>query len=318
MIFRSMKKCSVALLVCLLFSAPARSQERFDPARLLKDVQVLASDSLEGRRTGTNGSKKARTYLAKALASRGVRRFGPSYEHPFPLSETGSSSKAYGINLLGYIKGVTQPELFLVLTAHYDHLGVEQGKIYNGADDNASGVSGLLAAASYFHHHPPAHSILFAVLDAEEIGLQGARALVKHPPVRPDQMAMNVNLDMIGRNDRNELYAAGVFHYPFLKPFLESIAAGSEIRIIPGHDQPGSSQVKDWTYSSDHAPFHQAHIPFLYFGVEDHADYHESTDDFERIDPGFFKQAVNIIIAALITLDENLTDIARVSRRAQP
>ncbi len=300
-------KRKVRLLgLCLLVALPASGQPAFDAAQARADVRVLAADSLEGRRAGSAGGAKARAYIEAAFRQRGVQPFGEGYTQPFALSG-GSEADAQGVNVLAYAPGAEHPDVFIVLTAHYDHLGVRYGEVFNGADDNASGVAGLLAAAHYFSRHAPRHSILFAALDAEEMGLQGARALLQHPPVDLHQIRLNVNLDMISRNDQGELFAAGTYHYPALKPYLERVAARSKIRLRFGHDQPGGG---DWTMSSDHGPFHQAGIPFVYFGVEDHADYHQPTDDYARLDPAFFQQAIATILDAVVELDANLEAFA--------
>ena len=96
--------------------------------------------------------------------------------------------------------------------------------IYNGADDNASGVAAVLAVAQAFADDPPRHDILIALVDAEEGGLRGSRVLVAAPPVPRERVAMAVNFDMLGRSAKNELYVAGGAHFPWLKPRLEALA----------------------------------------------------------------------------------------------
>jgi Zn-dependent M28 family amino/carboxypeptidase len=187
--------------------------------------------------------------------------------------------------------------------------------VYNGADDNASGVAGLLAAASRFARRPPRHSIIFAAFDAEEFGLRGASTFVAAPPVPVERIALNVNLDMIGRNARGELYAAGAHHRPYLRPLVERVAARASVKLLQGHDDPKLGQ-NDWTFQSDHGAFHRAGVPFLYFGVEDHPDYHKPTDDFEKLSPEFFVRAAETVTAAVELLDAELP--ARAAAPAQP
>ena len=151
---------------------------------------------------------------------------------------------------------------------------------------------------------PPRHTVVFAALDAEELGLHGARALVDSALLSRGAVAMNINLDMVSRNDRNEIYAAGAAHTPWLRPLLLDVQARALVNIRFGHDQPASrSGVEDWTHSSDHGPFHGAGIPFVYFGVEDHQDYHKATDTASRIDARFFGDVADMIIEALQTFD---------------
>jgi hypothetical protein len=273
-----------------------------DSARLLRDVGVLAHDSMEGRATSTPGSARARAFLERAFAERGVQPFGASYLQSFTFERRGSTLQ--GVNVIGVVRGTELPEHYIVVTAHYDHLGIRNGEIYNGADDNASGVAALLAFGAWFARNPPRHSIIFAALDAEEMSLQGARAFVANPPVARNSIVLNVNMDMVGRSDDNELYVAGTHHYPQLLPVIEVAAAGAEVRLIPGHDRPGGEPGDDWTNLSDHAAFHAVGIPFLYFGVEDHPDYHRPTDTVEGIRPGFYNRAVRTILTTLRLLDQ--------------
>lgn len=272
-----------------------------DSVRLLADLRVLSADSLVGRGTDAAGAAKARRYLVPAFREAGLLSFATSYQHPFTYGT--QAEPAIGVNLLGRIVGTVHPSRAIVISAHYDHLGSRNGRIYNGADDNASGTAALLEIARHFSRNPPRHTLIFAAFDAEEVGLRGARAFLAAPPVPRDSIVLNVNMDMVGRNAAGELYAAGAHHTPALAPILLAVAASAPVRLKLGHDRPGLPPGEDWTQSSDHGPFHGAGIPFVYFGVEDHPDYHQPTDDFERIDPGFFVRATRTIATAVIALD---------------
>ncbi|HSJ08133.1 MAG TPA: M28 family peptidase, partial [Longimicrobiales bacterium] len=238
---------------------------------------------------------------------------GASFLQPFGFSRRAADMD--GANVVGVVPGRERPGRYIVITAHYDHLGIRNGEIYNGADDNASGSAALLALAGYFVANPPRHSIIFAALDAEEMGLQGARAFVANPPVPVDSMAININMDMIGRSDAGELYVAGTHHYPDLLPYVEAVAATAAVRLIPGHDAPGGRPGDDWTMLSDHAAFHAAGIPFLYFGVEDHRDYHRATDDLAGIQPGFYVRAARTVLDMVRLLDAELSTGAQSMSR---
>jgi hypothetical protein len=276
-----------------------------DSVRLMQDISVLAHDSMEGRLVGTPGGARARTFLDRSFREHGLRPIGGStYQHPFSFTRRDTS--VTGVNVVGYVPGSTRPASYIVVTAHYDHVGVRNGEIYNGADDNASGTAALLAIADHFTRNPPRHSIIFAALDAEEGGLRGARAFVDSPPVALEAIVLNINMDMVGRNDAGELYVAGTHHYPQLLPAVEQIAENAEVKLIPGHDTTGPQPSDDWTTASDHAAFHRAGIPFLYFGVEDHADYHRPTDELSGIQPGFYARAVRTVLEALRLLDSTL------------
>jgi len=275
----------------------------------LLDIQYLASDELRGRRTGMEGNRLAQIYIENRFKQEGLKMFGESYRHSFANSvESDQDDHTEAVNLIGYVEGTENPDRYLVVTAHYDHLGVQDGEIYNGADDNASGTAGLMAAAGYFTENRPENSFIFIAFDAEEQGVAGARHFVEEPVVPLSKIVMNVNMDMISTNDENELYAVGTFHYPFLKPIIQELTASAPVEVLFGYDSDEWEQ--DWTMASDHGPFHQQGVPFIYFGVEDHPHYHAPTDDFSTINRDFFQGTVATIIHVLKGLDERLEDVA--------
>jgi Zn-dependent M28 family amino/carboxypeptidase len=283
-------------------AAEASESKKLDAARLLEDVRVLSGDAMEGRGAGTKGGAMARAFVLRRFADAGVRPLWSSFEQPFDLSAGGK-----GVNVVGVVRGSKQPERFVVVSAHYDHLGVRGGQIYNGADDNASGVAAMLQVAAHFGGAaatPPEHSIIFAALDAEEVGLVGARELVRKLLAEKLDVALDVNLDMVGHNDRGELYATGAYYTPALRPLLEHVAAGAPVKLLLGHDRPEQGH-DDWTNQSDQYAFHKAGIPFVYFGVEDHKDYHKPSDDFETLTRPFFVGAAQTILDAVELFDRS-------------
>ena len=310
---------AVSLTASLTAQATATATDaaarHVDRDQLMRDVEALSAPAFEGRGTGSPGARKARQWLVDRFSGIGLVPGGTeAYLQPFTFSAREAGGPVRGdrseggdyaaANVIGRVPGREIPERVLVVTAHYDHLGVRDSVPYPGADDNASGVAVMLAAARYFVRTPPRHTIVFAALDAEELGLRGARELVDSALLSPGAVAMNINLDMVSRNDRNEIYAAGTSHAPWLRPLLLDVQARTSVRILFGHDQPTSrSGLEDWTHSSDHGPFHDAGIPFVYFGVEDHQDYHEVTDTADRIDARFFSNVADMIIEALRTSD---------------
>ncbi|MEA3247879.1 MAG: M28 family peptidase [Gemmatimonadota bacterium] len=173
--------------------------------------------------------------------------------------------------------------------------------MYPGADDNASGTCAVLAIAAWLQAHPLGHSVIVALFDGEEGGLRGSRAFVASPPVPLDRIVANVNLDMVGRNVNHELYAAGATPWPRMRPLLEATAKASAITLKMGHDSGGGHE--DWTNQSDQGSFETKKIPWVYFGVEDHPDYHKPTDFPDRVMPGFFYQNAVTIADFLRRLD---------------
>jgi Zn-dependent M28 family amino/carboxypeptidase len=277
-----------------------------DSAALLRDLAVLADDSMGGRRTGTSGAAAARAYIAARMAAAGLVPFAGGFDEAFTFTDRADSTVRRGTNVVGVVRGRERPDRYIVVSAHYDHLGTRGDTIYNGADDNASGTAALLAIAAEVARRPLRHSVIFAAFDAEELGLQGARAFVAAPPVPVAALVLDVNMDMVGRNAKGELFAAGTHHYPALRAPVEAVARGAAVTLRLGHDEPGLPPGEDWTQSSDHGPFHAARIPFVYFGVEDHPDYHRPTDELRGIAPGFYARAVRTVAAAVVTLDSAL------------
>jgi Zn-dependent M28 family amino/carboxypeptidase len=289
-------------------SAQAQAaSKRIDSERLMSTVTTMADPKWEGRAAGSPGGLAARAYVLGRFKAAGLQPVAGAYEHPFKYSRKTPTGvqEGEGANVLGICPG-TDPKLpYFVVSAHYDHVGVRDGQVYPGADDNASGVAVILELAAFCQRSPFRHSILFAAFDAEERGLQGARALLAKPPVPRERMGLNINLDMVGRSDKREIYVAGTHHYPDLKSPIEEVARRAPIKVLFGHDKPKeiSGGLDDWTQQSDHGPFHDAKIPFVYFGVEDHADYHQPTDTAEKIAPDFLAGVATVVMRALDALD---------------
>ncbi len=301
---------------------------------LFTAIGVLAADSMEGRRAGTPGGARARAYLIRELTRIGVQPLvaGFTYKFSAPSQFPEDAPVPYGngsggvvrrkgpvvhrwidgTDVLGIVRGTERQGRIIVVSAHYDHLGMARGEIWNGADDNASGSAGILAIAEWVVRHPPKNSIIFAWFDGEEEGLLGSEAFVARPPVPLDSIVADVNLDMVSRNTRGELFAVGAYRWPVMAPFIDSVAALHLVNIRQGHD--GRPDEEDYTFRSDMGPFHKNHIPFVHFGVEEHADYHMPTDRVERILPEFYYGAVVTAADFIRRIDASL-DIVEAARR---
>ena len=207
-----------------------------------------------------------------------------------------------GYNVLGHIPG-SDPVLkneFIVLGAHHDHMGVdEKGRIFHGADDNASGTTALLELSQAFRSNPykPRRSILLAAWGAEEIGLLGSRHYVRHPPVPLRKTVAMLQMDMIGRNaqhaanlvgdlprqkeedNRNSLNIFGASVAPMLRVFIERSNAktGLDLRF------PAEASSIDLMRRSDHWSFLKQGTPALFLFTGFHPDYHRATDTANKI-----------------------------------
>jgi hypothetical protein len=249
-----------------------------DRRTLFADLEALADPALQGRQTGSAGGIAARAHIAAAFEAIGLRPAGTSgYLQPFSFSVRrfgaivgpGPFRRTYhdAANIVGRLEGTDPAKRPIVVSAHYDHLGVVDGVVYP---------------------------------DAEELNLRGAKAFVRDGGNQ--RVALNVNLDMISRNAGHEIYVAGTSHTPSLRPPLESLQSRTAATIRFGHDTPDLG-AGDWTMLSDHGAFHEAGVPFVYFGVEDHEDYHRPTDTLDRVDRRFFADVTALVIEAVVALD---------------
>jgi Zn-dependent M28 family amino/carboxypeptidase len=173
----------------------------------------------------------------------------------------------------------------------------------------------LLAVAEAFQAKPPKHDVILAVVDAEEGGLRGARAFAAAPPVPLTTIALNVNFDMLSKNPKNELYVAGTAPFPYLKPILVKVATTAPVTLKLGHDTDADGKENNWTNQSDHYAFGEKGVPWVYFGVEDHPEYHKPTDDFATVPRDFFKRSVATVVQASLALERELDDVAKASGR---
>jgi hypothetical protein len=320
-------------------AAPAEAvAHSVDRSRLMSDVRRLADPGMQGRRTGTEGGRRARAFIEQRMREIGLQPAGATYAHPFAfvhhsikgLLLPGRPFKiAYddAANVVGSLPpscgrareaptdtggplGCTPPasDRALVVSAHYDHLGVRDGVVYPGADDNASGVAALLAAAAAVAGAPRRHEIVFVAFDAEELGLKGSEAYVRDRGVSPQTVAAIVNLDMGSRSDSDEIFVVGPGHTPAPEPIVSAGQRRAAVNLLRGHERPmlTAGFVEDWTQSSDHGPFADAGVPFLYFGVEDHADYHAPGDTADKINPVFFGNVADAVVEAVKALDASV------------
>ncbi len=318
-----MRALSTSLVVAALFavaacettppvapSAPVVATPSANYTQLMDDLRILSADDMQGRDTGQEGGAKARQYIVDRLEAMGI---GPSSMGRLqPWEAQGRSPegpKTYnGTNIIGLIPGTRVSNKYIVVTAHYDHVGVRDGHVYNGADDNASGVATMLELAKRLKETPPEHSVLIVALDGEERGLLGAKEFVEAPPVPLSSIAMNLNFDMTARADAdNYLWVTGTYQHPYFRTLLDPVEPVGSVRFNFGKDTPNDTGSDNWVFASDHGAFHRAGVPFLYFGVNYHDDYHRPTDDFERVNPVMFQSLTELAIAGFHRLDKGLS-----------
>ena len=282
------------------FPVPTDSINR----QLMARLSALSADSMEGRLAGSPGGARARAWIERELASIGVAPLAAGYTQPVKVrSRGGAAGDTLGANVIARIPGRNSALPAIVLSAHYDHLGVRNGEVFNGADDDASGCIAILTLAERVKQEGLEHDLIVVFFDAEESGLLGAKAFVASPPVPLNRIAIDINLDMVGRQDAGALWVSGLSHNPFLRDVVTSASSTSRVKILLGHDTKDLKPGDDWTHSSDHGAFHAKGIPFLYLGVEDHPDYHRAGDEANRIDPAFYRGVVDFAEQLLRSVD---------------
>lgn len=307
---------NLTILLCLLSGCanttpPSISPQPATNEAALKDLEILASDTMQGRKPGSSGHEAARNFITTRFHTLGLKAFSKNYQQVFSFSQ--GFQQQTGYNLIGWLEGTEFAETFIVITAHYDHLGKLGRKTFNGADDNASGVATLLALATHFAQYPPKHSLIFVATDAEEGGLHGADAFVSAPPVKMSSIVLNINLDMLGvGGKRGQLHALPAKGQSITKAWLKQQAPrynypSMTLRIgtpVPTRTLGVMNKV-DWHKASDHASFADVGIPYIYFGTDVHAHYHQTSDSFTVINHDFFSAALHTVKELLISLDDS-------------
>jgi hypothetical protein len=270
------------------------------PAGALRPhVEYLASPQLEGRGT-PRGKQLARDYIVKQLEDLRLEPlFGKTgFLQEIPGANTKQGDRTIvGTNIGAWLPG-SDPVLrdeFVILSAHYDHLGVRNGHVYCGADDNASSVAMMLEVARQFvrSEKKPRRSLVFLSCDLEEQLLWGARWFVAHPPRPLKQVRLFITAEMIGRTlgdlPMKSIFVMGAEHAAGLKAIVDSTAVSPELEVAHlGIDVIGPPR-------SDYGPFRSEKVPFLFFSGGEHADYHTPRDTADRVDYERVARVSNLI-----------------------
>lgn len=287
-------------------------------------IGFLASDAVEGREAGRHGGRVAGEYLKSVLQDMGLKPLNEdSYFQPFEAysperqkrvrfsvhpdsiqkySQLPAHRKLELRNVLGYIEGENKNE-YVVMGAHYDHLGMDEvldgDKIYNGADDNASGVSAVLQIAKAFlaSGEKPERTIIFALWDGEELGLLGSEYFMQTCPFA-SEIKGYVNFDMIGRNNDEQKPKYVVYFYTeahpqfgeWLKSDIKTYGLGLEPNYRPWDKPIGGS---------DNASFAKRDVPVIWYHTDGHPDYHQPSDHADKIN---WDKLVEITKAAYLNL----------------
>ncbi|MGL2963284.1 M20/M25/M40 family metallo-hydrolase [Flavobacterium sp. RSB2_4_14] len=262
-------------------------------ANLKKNISFLASDDLKGRLTGSKEETVAANYLVKQFKSLNLKPYdGATYIQDFSYKVklnphdtiANSGVNNTGKNVIAFLDNKANKTI--VIGAHYDHLGLNEhnnstkvnsvGEIHNGADDNASGVAGVLELAQMYSQNKTIENVnyIFALFSGEEDGLIGSKHMAETLKNKYPNVISMINMDMIGRlNDKKELTVGGIGTSPEFKNLVEkNKPAGFNITL----DESGIGP-------SDHTSFYLKDIPVLFFFTGTHTDYHKPSDDEDKI-----------------------------------
>jgi|SRR6218665_990821 len=281
-------------------SNPEKYLAAISESDLKTNLYVIASDEMEGRETGSEGQKKAGRYLIEQYKKYGIPfpKGANSYYQHVPAE---FMNKKYGEklgdseNIWAFIEGSEKPEEIVVVSAHYDHVGIKNGEIYNGADDDGSGTVAILEIAKAFakakkEGHGPKRSVLILHVTGEEHGLHGSRYYSENPLFPLANTVADVNIDMIGRRDdkhkdtNDYIYVIGS---DYLSSDLHNICESVNARYLNmafDYTFNDRNDPNRFYYRSDHYNFAKNGIPSVFFFSGIHADYHKPGDEVEKIE----------------------------------
>ena len=272
---------------------------------LKEKLYIYASDEFEGRGTPSKGQELAIKYLENHYISNNIKSLQKDtyfQEVPPPTGRRGrrapdwSKSEFKPNNVIAYIEGDVYPEEYIIITAHLDHVGMENGEIYNGADDDGSGTVAILEIAEAFKEaenngHGPDRSIVFLHVTAEEIGLIGSRYYTDEDPIVPlKNTVTNLNIDMIGRTDperpkrnREYIYIIGSDRISQDLHDINHEVNDLYLNIDLDYVYNAVDDPNRFYYRSDHYNFAKNGVPAIFYFSGTHEDYHQPTDTVEKI-----------------------------------
>jgi Zn-dependent M28 family amino/carboxypeptidase len=260
---------------------------------ILSDVQWLASDELQGRYFRSQEARNAATYIATKWKHAGLVPLAGKTSMFLPTDDLRDAP-----NVAAMLQGTGKS--YVLLIAHYDHLKPRttgEDRIYNGADDNASGTAALIAIAEALGQveTPPIASIVVVAFTGEEAGFVGSRHFTKSEPIQLQNIQAVINLDMISRGDSNTIFLEGASDAPRISQAISKANKTVGLTII-------RDKHPDWLRRSDQWPFLQQGVPAVFLSVEDHEDYHRVTDHADKILPDLAAKTTRLAFLAALDL----------------
>lgn len=265
-------------------------------ADLKTHLYIIASDEFEGRDTGEPGQKLAAEYIKDFYITRNIASplGGNNYFQTIGTEHLHGNLKP-SENVVAFIKGSVYPDEILVVSAHYDHLGMDKdGEVYNGADDDGSGTVAVMAIAEAFQEaveegNGPKRSILFLHVTGEEKGLLGSKYYVNFPIFPLANTVSNLNIDMIGRSDEanekdpNYIYLIGSDKLSTELHNLSEEMNNKFTKLKLDYKYNLDSDPNRFYYRSDHYNFAKNNIPVIFYFNGTHENYHRTSDTPDKI-----------------------------------
>jgi len=263
---------------------------------LKKLLYTLASDEYEGRLTGEKGQKIAAQYIIDFYKNLGISAANSDgdYLQHIPVKYFRGRSNDDSENVITYIKGTEKPDEYVIISAHYDHLGVKGKEIFNGADDDASGTSALLEIAEAFQKASkdgkgPKRSIVFLHVTGEEEGLFGSKYYAENPIFPLESTVVDLNIDMVGRFDKKHaknpefVYLIGADKLSQELHDLSEATNKKYTNLLLDYTYNDENDPNRFYYRSDHYNFVKNNIPIIFYFNGVHEDYHKPTDTADKI-----------------------------------
>ncbi len=267
-----------------------------------KHLYILASDEYEGRETSKKGQKMAAEYLANQYKKFGINGINgtDNYFQNVPIEALVNKRRTFiatdpSENVLAFIEGTEIPDEIIVVSSHYDHEGIKKGEVYHGADDNASGTTGVIEIAEAFAKakkagYGPKRSLLFMNFTGEERGLLGSKYYVNNPIYPLKNIVAALNIDMIGRigkerekDDTNYVYVIGADRLSTELHEINEKANNSSVNLELDYTYNMESDPNRFYFRSDHYNFAKNGIPIIFYFNGVHEDYHKPTDTPDKI-----------------------------------
>lgn len=312
-----MKKSFLTGFVLSLFLAscssvkPNKYIETISADELKTHLYIVAGDEMEGRNTGEPGQKKAGKYLISQYEKMGISypKEGKGWYQKVPsefMVRAFSPKLGDSENIWAFIEGSEKPEEIVVISAHYDHVGMKNGEVYNGADDDGSGTVALLEIAKAFQQakkdgHGPKRSILFLHVTGEEHGLHGSRFYSENPLFPLKNTVADLNIDMIGRRDDkhkdngNYVYLIGSDRLSTDLHAISEKANKDYTKLELDYHYNDRNDPERIYFRSDHYNFAKKGIPSLFYYNGSHADYHKSTDTPDKIEYDLLQKRAQLV-----------------------